>query len=318
MVFSPRYRWAQSTDIPLLAPIVWLDVKEQYFPSDIYAQVVNTDPMVNFTAIDVNQSPLTLENLDILNLFGDHGANVYLTSIMDVTTDPKWLDGVVPDTSGKTNNATSCAIIISDHGAGMVDVFYFYFYAYNQGNTVLFHELGDHIGDWEHNMIRFQDGLPQLIWYSQHGNGEAYVFEAVEKEGTRPISYAARGSHAMYSTPGTHDHTIPNLNLPRGFIQDYTSRGTRWDPIKNTYSYNFNSETSSFRSADGESPVGMMYFKGLWGDKQYAADDPRQEEFFSFYKYTGGPTGPWNKQLNRTKVCPENGLRCIIRGSLRP
>lgn len=274
--------------------------------------------MVNFTAIDGTQPPLTLDNLDILNSYGNNGANVYLTSIMDVSEGPKWLDGVVPDTSGKTNDATSAAIIVNDHGGGFVDAFYMYFYAYNQGNTVLFHELGDHIGDWEHNMIRFKDGVPQVIWYSQHGNGEAYVYKAVEKEGIRPISYAAMGSHAMYSTPGTHDHTIPNLNLPRGLIQDYTSKGTLWDPLKNTYAYTYNANTFAFHSADGKSPLGMMYFRGQWGDEQYAADDPRQEEFFGFYKYTGGPRGPWDKQLNRTNVCPETGLRCIIRNSLVP
>jgi hypothetical protein len=284
----------------------------------MYAQILNTAPMVNFTAIDVTQSPLTLDNLDSLNSYGNGGKNVYLTSLLDVTTGPKWLNGVVPDSSGKTNDATSCALIVNDHGSGLVDVFYMYFYAYNQGNTVLFHELGDHIGDWEHNMIRFQDGVPQQVWYSQHSNGEAFTYTTVEKEGVRPISYSARGSHANYAIAGTHDHTIPDLNLPRGLIQDYTSKGRLWDPVKSTYLYTYDAETASFHSADGESPVGAMYFKGQWGDQQYARSDLRQEEFLGFYKYTGGPTGPEDKQLNRTKVCPDDGILCIIRDSLGP
>jgi hypothetical protein len=284
----------------------------------MYAQILNTAPMVNFTAIDVTQSPLTLDNLDSLNSYGNDGKNVYLTSLLDVTTGPKWLNGVVPDSSGKTNDATSCALIVNDHGSGLVDVFYMYFYAYNQGNTVLFHELGDHIGDWEHNMIRFQDGVPQQVWYSQHSNGEAFTYTTVEKERVRPISYSARGSHANYAIAGTHDHTIPDLNLPRGLIQDYTSKGRLWDPVKSTYLYTYDAETASFHSADGESPVGAMYFKGQWGDQQYARSDPRQEEFLGFYKYTGGPTGPQDKQLNRTKVCPDDGILCIIRDSLGP
>ncbi|KIN07778.1 hypothetical protein OIDMADRAFT_151604 [Oidiodendron maius Zn] len=300
------------------APLIWLDVNEKYFPSDMYAQVANTNPMVNFTVVDATQSPLNLDNLNVLNLFGNDGKDVFLTSILDVDTNPEWLNGVVPDASGKTNDATSCAIIVNDHGSGMVDVFYMYFYAYNQGNTVLFHELGDHVGDWEHNMIRFRDGVPQQVWYSQHGNGEAFTYKAVEKEGKRPIGYSARGSHATYATAGTHDHTIPDLNLPRGLIQDYTSKGKIWDPAKSAYWYTFEAETSSFHNVDSKSPLGAMYFKGQWGDEQYAGSDPRQDDFLGFYKYVSGPTGPQDKQLNRTKVCPDNGILCIIRDSLGP
>jgi hypothetical protein len=282
----------------------------------MYAQVVNTIPAVNFTEVETSPYPLTLDNLDVLNSCGNDGVDVYLTSIIDVTTSPNWINGVVPDSTGKTNDATSCAIIVNNHGSGLVDVFYMYFYAYNLGNTVLFHELGDHIGDWEHNMIRFQDGVPQEIWYSQHSNGEAFTYEAVEKEGIRPISYSAMGSHASYAIAGTHDHTIPDLNLPNGLIQDYTSKGTMWDPAKNSYWYIFDAETSSFHDANSGSPVGAMYFKGQWGDEQYASNDRRQKRFFGFYKYTSGPTGPRDKQLNRTKVCPDNGILCIVRDSL--
>ena len=184
---------------------------------------------------------------------------------------------------------------------------------------MLFQELGDHIGDWEHNMIRFENGDPVAIWFSQHGNGEAFTYNAVEKEGIRPITYSAQGSHANYAIVGTHDHTIPDLNLPAGFLLDYTSRGMLWDPTLNTYFYNYNATTMSFSAADGNSPVGAMNYRGRWGDKQYPDDDPRQPPpFFGFRKYVGGPTGPYDKQLNRTLICPANGIPCIVRDSLGP
>lgn len=91
--------------------------------------------------------------------------------------------------SRKAGNTKSCAIIINDHGNGLVDVYYFYFYAYNLGALVLFQELGSHVGDWEHNMIRFQDGRPMEMWFSQHANGEAFTYEAVKKKGVRPLSW---------------------------------------------------------------------------------------------------------------------------------
>jgi len=263
-------------------------------------------------------APLTLFNLDSLNTFGDNGLNVYLTSTVDVTTSPHWLEGTVPDTHGRTVGATSCAIIINDHGYGQLDAFYMYFYAYNLGNTVFYNELGDHIGDWEHNMVRFVNGTPTHVWYSQHSNGQAYTYEAVEKSGNRPLSYSAMGSHASYATAGTHDHTIPDLNLPAGFLQDYTSKGTLWDPVLSAYFYNYSASTASFKSLNG-SPLGAMNYRGRWGDQQYPEEDTRQKYFFGWWKFVGGPTGPWDKQLNRTKVCPEHRLApCIIRESAGP
>jgi hypothetical protein len=303
----------------LAAPLVWLDKGEAYFPSDMGAQVANTRPYVNLTAIANPPNPLTLDNLDALNAYGNGGRDVYLTSAIDVRNSPPFFKGVVPSsTTGKTENAISCAIIVTDKGNGSVDAFYMYFYAYNLGNTVLFHELGDHVGDWEHNMIRFQDGKPQTIWYSQHGNGEAFTYNCVEKNGIRPISYSAKGSHANYAIAGTHDHTIPDVNLPTGFLLDFTSQGTLWDPTLSTYFYNFHPTDGTFEGLHG-APVGAMNFVGKWGDQQYPDKDPRQPpKFFGFEKYVGGPTGPRDKQLNRKKVCPDNGVLCIIRDELGP
>lgn len=42
--------------------------------------------------------------------------------------------------------------------------------------------------DWEHNAIRFNNGVPQSVWYSQHSNGMAYTYSAVEKQGLRVSS----------------------------------------------------------------------------------------------------------------------------------
>jgi hypothetical protein len=192
-----------------------------------------------------------------------------------------------------------------------------YFYAYNLGNSVLGSEWGNHIGDWEHNMVRFINGTPTHVWYSQHGNGQAFIYPVLEKVGQRPISYSAFGSHANYAIPGTHDHTIPDLNGPWGPLQDYTSQGTLWDPILSAYYYNYSAEDRSFTSLH-DSPVGAMDFRGKWGDKRYPEGDTRQKRFWRFWKFVGGPTGPRDKQLNRTNVCPDNGHPCILRDKLGP
>lgn len=107
----------------LPAPLVYLDSTETYQPSDIAAQLVNTHPTVNGTvAITNGPSPLTLDDLDQLNSLG--GNTVYLASNDDFTQDPEWLKGVKPDADGKTDGATSSAIIVHDKGDGVLDAFY--------------------------------------------------------------------------------------------------------------------------------------------------------------------------------------------------
>jgi hypothetical protein len=57
----------------------------------------------------------------------------------------------------------------------------------------------------EHNMVRFKDGQPQAVWFSQHDFGEAYTYSAVQKVDKRPVAFSARGSHANYATADAHD-----------------------------------------------------------------------------------------------------------------
>lgn len=170
-------------------------------PSDIASQVAQTIPKGKGSVIIAKApSPLSLNNLDQLNGLG--GKEVWLTSREGITANPKWFHGVTPDESRKTNNATTCAIVTVDRGNNLMDAFYFYFFAYNQGNRVVGLEFGTHIGDWEHNMIRFKDGVPQAVFFSQHASAQTFTYKAVEKIGLRPVVYVAKGSHAVYGTTG--------------------------------------------------------------------------------------------------------------------
>lgn len=297
------------------APILYLDQEEQYFPSDISQQVVHTVPEVNTTKISNAPSPLTLDNLNQLNNFGNGGVNVYLTSREGIAALPSWFDGVRPDSSGLTENAISCAIITVDHGSGLLDAFYFYFYAYNKGNDVLGDsalEFGDHVGDWEHTMLRFQNGVPQSIWLSQHTFGEAFTYAAMQKSGVRPIVYVARGTHANYAISGTHQTTIDGINLPFGPFEDYTSQGALWDPTLSAYSFSYSPSSNSFAAYSVTSPVNWLYFSGRWGDAQLPNNAPGQLNILGAVKYEAGPTGPMNKTLNRQDVCPSTS-DCIVR-----
>ncbi|KAF2109218.1 hypothetical protein BDV96DRAFT_503230 [Lophiotrema nucula] len=301
------------------APIVYLDSSEQYFPSDIGAQLANTNPEVNFNTVSA-PNPLDLNSLNQL------GGDVYLTSKVDITTNPQWLKGIKPDGNGKTNGGFTAAIIVNDKGGGNVDAFYMYFYAYNWGGEVLGIDnlqFGNHVGDWEHNMIRFSNGVPQYVWYSQHSNGQAFKYDITQRhsDGIRPLAFSANGSHANYAIPGTHDHTIPNFNLPGGVLEDHTSKSVLWDPLLSAYYYSFNPSANSFTPiapSSPDTPVNWLAFGGKWGDQEYPESDKRQVKLFGQAKYASGPTGPADKQLNRANVCPDNGQTCILRTILVP
>jgi hypothetical protein len=76
-------------------------------------------------------------------------------------------------------------LIVIEKDDGVVDAFFFFFYSYNLGNKVFNVRFGNHVGDWEHTVVRFQYGEPKAVFFSEHSFGEAYTWDAVEKIGKR-------------------------------------------------------------------------------------------------------------------------------------
>lgn len=88
------------------------------------------------------------------------------------------------EVTGGRSDAPAILLVI-DKGNGIVDAFWFYFYSFNLGNVVLNVRFGNHVGDWEHCLVRFHHGKPKALFFSAHSAGEAYSYEAVEKIGER-------------------------------------------------------------------------------------------------------------------------------------
>ena len=103
-----------------------------------------------------------------------------------------------------------------------------------------------------------------------------------------------------------HDHTLPGINLPTGFLLDYTDRGVLWDPTLNAYTYTYDPVTRTFSAASDGEPVAWLNFNGQWGDDQ----PPNEPSIFGEAKYVAGPNGPRFKALNRTHVCPSTP--CVV------
>ena len=235
-----------------------------------------------------------------------------------------------PDSQGFSD--APAVLVLVDKGSGILDAFWFFFYSYNLGQTVLKIRFGNHVGDWEHCMVRFENGVPRALFMSEHAGGQAYAWGALEKRATltnvsgvvetveRPVIYSAIGSHAMYAFPGDHPYV-----LPFSMLKDETDRGPLWDPAKNTYSYTYDyvadkkygqdkreaNRTSLQPTAENpEAPTSWFHFGGPWGDETYALSDARQWRLFGQYHYITGPQGPKFKSLDRRNVCQTE--KCTI------
>ncbi|CAG7918247.1 unnamed protein product [Penicillium olsonii] len=324
---NPVYGVTSNTSIPgvpqYVLDYVWLHSQEIYMPSDIQQQLDNTIPKVNWTSIEGVKSPLDLSNLDTLNSLGN--TSVYLTSHdgIEASPQPAWFRGITPDKDGRLGNGTGSAIIIAERGNGTLDAFYFYFYAFNKGDKVLKMEFGDHIGDWEHNMIRFKNGKPDAIWYSQHASRPSVHVPRCREEREATVRFLWKWNscqlcnlrvccstlytlEAMANAIRQHDHAIPGINLPVGFVMDYTDRGRVWDPVVNAYFYTYDAKTATFEAFNSKDPVAWLNFNGKWGDDQ----PPGEPEIFGEAKNVAGPNGPKFKGLGRKLICPSKP--CIV------
>lgn len=293
------------------APLVHLYSEERYLPYDV-AEFVQ-----HFHATYQNGTVIPgTENgqLNISNL-GDlpKSRHVYMSTDEDFDADPYWITGLTNKPSlltGKIKDAPA-TIIVVDKGNGWVDAFYFYFYSFNLGPFVMGSgPWGNHVGDWEHSLVRFHNGEPVIVWMSAHGGGGAYFYHNLEKyelDPKHPIIFSARGTHANYVSVGTHPH-----DLPYQILCDFTDRGPLWNPTKNYLGYTYDGKhvypaenNANPKDSGREIRYGnWLTFAGHWGDHQLPDDDPRQKySFISGYKYIDGPRGPLKKNLLRMIPC---------------
>ncbi|KAI1432427.1 hypothetical protein GGR50DRAFT_598514 [Xylaria sp. CBS 124048] len=290
------------------APWTFLYSGEVYFPSDITTHLENVLPEVNFVAIG-DAGSVTLANLNTFN------SSVFLTAADDPSDNPDWITSGYgkPDSNGVSGAPGT--IIAVEKNSTTTDVFYFHFYSYNFGGKVIGIDFDDHVGDWEHVMIRFVNSEPYAIWLSQHSAGSAYFWDVMTFNGQRPNTYIANGGHANYATAGSQQYTIA-----AGLITDTTDAGTPWDITQNYRGYWYDASSGTFSSAGGVSTGGSeqagetvdwLSWEGAWGDEQYQDGTNDQYCIFGECHFTSGPTGPLDKNLGRITVC-QNDDSCTI------
>lgn len=291
------------------APVVHLYAEERYLPADIKEYVTHFRVATGSGKNITNKGTRIQDLGSIQKGFGSDNQDLFLTAMEDYSTDPDWITGVknIPDIeTGELADAPAVVIVV-DKGDGIIDSFWFYFYPFNLGPFVMGGgPYGNHIGDWEHSLVRFQDGVPELVWMSAHGGGSAYDYTCMEHfdDTKRPVLFSARGTHANYATVGQHSHDIPYHML-----SDFTDRGPLWDPAQNYLAYVYGGTDDSLTYGNGsvagrEKEYGdWLLYHGRWGDKKLPPDDPRQKFHPFEWRMIDGPFGPLEKNLMRRDPC---------------
>lgn len=102
---------------------------------------------------------------------------------------------------------------------------FWFFYAYNQGPIPAVQD--NHEGDWERIVVKLdrRNRATHVAYYQHNGPPQTIAWPNVPKQGSHPIVYSGKGSHASYATPGKH-RLGPKVN-------DTTGRGRQWRTWRN-------------------------------------------------------------------------------------
>lgn len=154
---------------------------------------------------------------------------------------------------------------------GYMAVQYWFFYPYNDAFGKFNHE-----GDWERITV-YLDELGErydggAIYFSQHNAGKIYRNSDIDwVDGTHPVVYAARGTHANYPKAGDYDipvvSSIPVLGL-KDEARDGGIAWATWNRVVNV--------GESGLPLNGQT---FMLYGGLWGE-------------IGEFDFTTGPRGP--------------------------
>ncbi|KAI9091486.1 hypothetical protein DFS34DRAFT_326710 [Phlyctochytrium arcticum] len=300
-----QHRRADDCSVPDFvvkhAPITFLHKDDKYKGGKIADFLKVTNILGQDRKPAEGPSPRTLSNI---NKYSD---KTYLSAPDDVEKDPQWMLGV--------DNPDSTLIVVPKEN-NIVDAFWFMWYPYNFGPAVFGKRFGNHVGDWEHIMVRFENSKPTSVYYSAHDGGYAVTWNAARKIGDRPIGYVARGTHANYPNngrDGKHAYTIP-LGLLADYTTDEKSGVKPWDLNENRLSYCLKNDVFTPASTPNSPPLPIEWlsYAGRWGDQELVSSDPRQYNIFGQKHYVTGPQGPNFKNLMRKDVCGKSNGKCDV------
>lgn len=169
------------------APIFYFESEEQCYPVEV--EYLNMHISLNeFTGSDTQKisDSISIESLGTYS--SDQYQYYFIDNLLGTIKD----DNIIKHYS---NNKDSFGYTVYSRSIPQDDITilqYWMFYAFNKG------DLNQHEGDWELVQIILKDNKPIQVMYSQHHNGQIATWDQVDKTGTNPHVYVARGSHANY------------------------------------------------------------------------------------------------------------------------
>ncbi len=129
-------------------------------------------------------------------------------------------------------------------------------------------QIGAHLADIEHITYHYKSQVKDVntevslnrVYCSAHEEGEWHPLTDLAWEGSHPVFYVARYSHATYATMGHHRRIC-------GLLDDECNSGYRWDSSHFIKVPSINEEWARFPGTWGESEV-----RGLPGKTWFQSD----------------------------------------------
>jgi hypothetical protein len=151
-------------------------------------------------------------------------------------------------------------VVWRPRAGGLVDVEYWAFYPFNDGFLTFNHEA-----DWERVTVSIDpkangaQGKVLKVFFSAHKGGATLTAgdPKLEMDGTHPISYVAKGTHANYSKPGTYE--IPGI--PLGVAKDEAKAA----PVADVWKTESGAVLVGTRAAPKNGQLFVKYW-GRWGE----------------------------------------------------
>src|SRR5262245_23190371 len=270
----PAVAGADTGDRGLLEryqPVTNLDPSEQFAPASVQSFVSDTDlerfDAGSWSLVDPDPEPGDLP-----------GPGTGTWRLNQDSCTPTLPVGGLACYAAAGSQGTGASVVYGRvarvEGAIVLQYWYFYYddvYSYTYPASDFIWQA--HEGDWENvDVVLSEDGVPQLVGYSQHCLGQTRGWDSAPLLGTHPIVYVAAGSHANYATAGIHPIDVRCIPPPAILFLQRAHL-----PLPVDYSFP-GGEVAGPQEAGGtfthmreieDGHPSWVSFPGSWGEAQY-------------------------------------------------
>ena len=219
-------------------PVVYFNTAEKYFPVTIEEFLANSRLVRsnNKAAVLKNYGEITTQNIGSFNeAFGGGAAGPPEDLMVEIQ------DSVHRGHDQNTLDEVPVYVhAYDDPSTNSLVAQYVFLYAYNGAQHVAGQDFGAHKGDVEHVSVFIDKTTHEItkIYFAAHNTGNGRLVTrasgGLQFEGSRPVVYSARWSHASYEKKGK----FPQGRATTGSVIDKVSTyddmtddtGTKWRP----------------------------------------------------------------------------------------